>query len=93
MTGWESELMGENGKQKAGPWHDLVIDVDNCCSLLDQSSGAVPSSPKPESIAGDFNFIFLDRTQQQEQKQQQQQQQQQKQQQQQRRQQRQAFFA
>ena len=92
MTGWESELMGENGKQKAGPWYDLVIDVDNCCSLLDQFLGDVPSSPNLESIAGDFNFIFLDRIQQQEQKQQQQEQQQQ-QQQQQRRQQRQAFFA
>ena len=45
MTGWESELMGENGKQKAAPWHDLVIDVDICCSLLDQSSDAMPSSP------------------------------------------------
>ena len=35
--------MGQNGKRKAGPWHGLVIDVDNCCSLLDQSSGTVPS--------------------------------------------------
>ena len=43
--GMGKELMGENGKQKAAPWHDLVIDVDICCSLLDQSSDAMPSSP------------------------------------------------
>ena len=35
------------------------MDVDNCCSLLDQSSGAVPSSPILESIAGDFNFYVF----------------------------------
>ena len=56
--GMGKELMGENGKQTAAPWHDLVIDVDICFSLLDEYSGAVPSSPIPESIAGDFNFYI-----------------------------------
>lgn len=51
--------MGENGKQKAGPWYCLVIDVDNGCSLLDQSSDAMPSSPVLETIAGDFNFYIF----------------------------------
>ena len=57
--------MGKHGEQKAGPWYVLVIDVDICCSLLDQSSDTMPSSLILETIAGDFNvYIFrLDSTQ------------------------------
>lgn len=45
--------MGENGKQNAEAWHGLVIGVDNCCSLLDQSSCVVPSAPTLKTIAGE----------------------------------------
>lgn len=94
--------MGDNGKQNAEAWHGLVIGVDNCCSLLDQSSFVMPSTPTLKTIAGEviLTLIFIDSTQQQEQKQQQRQRQQRRRRQQQqrrrqrlRRQQREALFA